>query len=196
MCTLTVIVHSGHLSSPAPLPGPIFGIGSFLPIAMGRVLVICINLGSDIRKRSVAGIGEKKSAPCAEMHRRVAIFTSSSFPIPPSRILSASLGLQHCECSSKKMYKLKRWNVPISTHSGKFVLSIWKELRLLSVPEFWLKGLQSSGKSRRYPAPPSLEETPPSHHLFKIKLVPRARERLELSHCSSVGVSSRRRQRD
>ena len=38
---------------------------------------------------------KKKSAPCAEMHRRVAIFTSSSFPFPPSRILCASLGLQH-----------------------------------------------------------------------------------------------------
>ena len=57
---LTVIVHSGHLSFPTPLPDPVCGLGWFLSIAMGRVLVICINLGSDICILSIAGIGKKK----------------------------------------------------------------------------------------------------------------------------------------
>lgn len=60
-----------------------------------------------------------------------------------------------------------------------------------SVPESWLTSFQSSGKSRRCIAPPRLGETPPCHHLFKIKILPVPKERFELPHCISWLLSRR-----
>lgn len=60
-----------------------------------------------------------------------------------------------------------------------------------SVPESWLKCFSSAGKSRRSLAPLSLGETPPSHHLFKIKILACAKERFELPHCCSWLLSQR-----
>lgn len=48
---------------------------------------------------------------------------------------------------------------------------------MTSVPEFWPKSLQPSGKSIRCRAPPSFGEIPPFYHLLKIKILPYSKER-------------------
>lgn len=40
-------------------------------------------------------------------------------------------------------------------------------------------------QKQKVQSPPSLGETRPSHHLFKIKILPSAKEGFELPHCSS-----------
>lgn len=131
MWTCVAIVYLSHLSSSSPCPLVQFwGRGGFLPPVMGSLFTCVIESYFDICMLSVAGMAGRN---CPLLKHQNGCHVHWLFlSYFPSGILCTLLGVSTASVHTPlslpiKTSKSKGWNVPVSAHSGKLVLNIWKQ---------------------------------------------------------------------